>query len=785
MSNLSLSQLSQVASVTSTDLIGISQDQGGEVYTGGSRRVTIGDLSDSLDKSSVNNVFVSKNGNDSTGNGTSMHPFATVAAANNSIGSAATSANPYIIEVDAGLFVENQIVMKDYVSINGSDNLSTIIVPSNPNETFIIAAHFCSVGQMVISGVTGGVAVSLTQDDYQLIVHDVLFSNCLTSFVLDGTSAGVIMRNCTIISQSASSIGIVVYDGDLGLHNATFGKVGTYDKCIYISGSGADVIIHNLAVPGGTVNDVIVIDNGANVQMFSPYIDSTGYNITNAIVVEGTGTFVEIHSCSITACDKAIVADDGAIVRVNSSILTNNDISVEVGNTGANTIIDVIAISIGNSGTWDVNILSPTATLVGAGNRFREDRLNVASGATFYTTHFGIEAESSDVGIRVKGELHVGSPEFPAETCLGEGDSYTRGILGYTWDEDGSAWANISDDMESYSGSLFSFSSDSVDSAIYVSSDVKNNVSQLFHQFFGIKMALTEPQVGGEIIAEYYNGSTWETVDTLTTDGNAPYYPHANTLFTNAVGSYQVRLDMAIQTDWDLNDPPGTSTPRYWLRFRIVSSPSTLPEFEQFKLHANRMEINADGWPEYFGRARPLRRVSWSVSDLKPQSGGGSTGDGDIHYATDFIVGAFGNLLAATNKTALHAVLPYDIDTSTHMRFRIAIHALADADVINYTIRYLYADPSSAIDVNSNVGVPASHPNALTSVGSYTVGTGEADTIIWLENELHFGDAVARREGGFGDLVAIQIEADADSETFTVLQLDATYLAWNDGGHIS
>ena len=44
MVDTKVSGLTQVASVATTDLISISQDQGGEVYLNGSRKITVGDF---------------------------------------------------------------------------------------------------------------------------------------------------------------------------------------------------------------------------------------------------------------------------------------------------------------------------------------------------------------------------------------------------------------------------------------------------------------------------------------------------------------------------------------------------------------------------------------------------------------------------------------------------------------------------------------------------------------------------------------------------------------------
>ena len=55
--------------------------------------------------------------------------------------------------------------------------------------------------------------------------------------------------------------------------------------------------------------------------------------------------------------------------------------------------------------------------------------------------HFHDE-KAGDEGVSIFGEYHVGAPEQGYELVVGEGDSYTRGMLVYTYN--GSIYTDIS-----------------------------------------------------------------------------------------------------------------------------------------------------------------------------------------------------------------------------------------------------------------------------------------------------------------------------------------------------
>ena len=97
----------------------------------------------------------------------------------------------------------------------------------------------------------------------------------------------------------------------------------------------------------------------------------------------------------------------------------------------------------------------------------------------------------------------------------------------------------------------------------------------------------------------------------MSAASNSPYTQYGNAIFER-VSSEQIRFDDLTDStrfDWAKSDPPTTGTSRFWIRFRIATAITTAPIFQQFKVHTNRTEINADGFIEHMGAARDTRTI--------------------------------------------------------------------------------------------------------------------------------------------------------------------------------
>jgi len=224
--------------------------------------------------------------------------------------------------------------------------------------------------------------------------------------------------------------------------------------------------------------------------------------------------------------------------------------------------------------------------------------------------------ESSDVF----GELHVGSPARPAESCFGEGDSYVAGMLVYT-ETAGGVFTDVTSAAKSVEGSTFTFPGTAVNNAVYVATQVDDGNGVI--PFYGIKTLIDTAGVlgDGNIIAEFWNGSVWvEFAGMAATDiGNR--YNKAKDYFSE-IGYFQLRYSADIITDgWVVGDPivPALEIDYYWTRFRIVIDTITIaPIFQQFKIHTSKAELQEDGYKELTGRGRPFGSLPWNLGNAIP-----------------------------------------------------------------------------------------------------------------------------------------------------------------------
>ena len=206
-----------------------------------------------------------------------------------------------------------------------------------------------------------------------------------------------------------------------------------------------------------------------------------------AFLIEGTGSELDSLSSYVQHADYGVYADGDCEASLTALLIENCNYGLYSHTTG-NEEIRVQGGGVKDSITWDIYITESTATLVGSGMAVDEDKLYFDN-AKVYLAHMPLN--TGDEGLGIKGELHVGSPERGAESVFGEGDSYTRGLLAYTYDAGLTTYTDISADVKSSSGSTFTFPGIDVNDAIYISSDLIVGATSDYHQFFGIKMAMT------------------------------------------------------------------------------------------------------------------------------------------------------------------------------------------------------------------------------------------------------------------------------------------------------
>jgi hypothetical protein len=663
----------------------------------------------------------------------------------------------YTIQVSAGIYDEiNPLIGKEYVSLKAiGDYQTTRLVAVDPLKNLLEMANFFSVEGMAFNGVTSGAAV------YMDVAGIASITRCA-------------IANCQYGIHSNHADAIIDID-DLPLANI---GVFTIEKAIYVE--LGDVTINKVYPIGDTSVDTILdVTGNAAAAAQSVHVSANGINSDSVNVARGAhvdnGSYLTLNDSHIgNAAIGLQVRGTDTYVNVASTEIRNTvGDAIYLPNDGTNVILSVSGLTITDSGGLDLNIENVSCTVYGDIKASLNNTYLHPSANLFATI---IDLEPGDEGFNILGELHVGTVENPTESVFGQGDSYTRGMLAYTFD--GTNYVDISDAARSSSGSSFGFPNGVVETAIYLSSDLIDNTTADFHKYFGMKLSILTAQIGGTIVAEYDNGSTWVEFAHMISEASGSYYRGANKLFTAAPGNYQLRFDPAMEADWSPTDDPSVGGGnRYWIRFRITSSPSTLPIFEQFKLHSNRHEINADGFEEDMGTARPLIGISVPWSSF--QDAGSKLGNTDLYISDNSFAGMAKNTFN-TNGQSIGTVitLPPWVDTSGKLQLVVALvcnttGTLEMTSFLNSTIDgeiIAYATPGDTI-------------GEVSSVVSQSVVANEQITYAF---EMDISDKGVQADGVAPETLWINIVASsipAVSEVYGIV-FNVGFLSWRRGSHI-
>jgi len=701
--------------------------------------------------------YVSVSGTDSSAvDGTQFKPYKTIGFALSQITNN-SDLHRYVILVNPGRHVEtnNPIQMKSFVDIKAiAGQQTTRIIAGNSDDLFI-GEQIASIDGMSLEGADGYNCINMNTSG-SLLINDISFIN----------------SNGISVTNPDASVNID------GLALLTF---GSYTMDYGVTVSGGNVIVRNVDItPTTKIKDVVKITEPNSIVTIKDII-SFSPNVSACINMSTSARCV-VNDINILGSVYGFKLEDGVNLRIDNGVIFNcQKDALYVSSAGEGSLIGTNAVTLQDSVGLDLNVMNSATTLFGSGY-LEANKTYVDEGSKIYGSF--IDLFMGDDGLNVLGELHVGTSRKPAESVFGEGDSYTGNMIVYTYDGTTSAINDVSVSAKSYSGSMWGFSNNSVDSAIYCASTVIRDGYHIFH--YGIKADILSAHDGtGNIIAEYYTSAgTWKEIKTLSTDSTDSYYPHANKLFEHTK-SQQIRYDNLVRNvDLGKTDPVGYGTDLYWVRFRITSITNIAPVFEQFKLHSSRYEINSDGWVEYFGRARPISRFPWDIGVLEKAAT--APGDQDLYLGDTLDVGGKKNRLRTgqNDRIGFKTTLPFDCDTSTSVIFDWSCIVATGGGDLDWVIRWGFNGDGDKV----YRAAPGSDPANMQTYTVTELAPATADTVKWYRTSLDISEMVSRREGGVGDTIWLTIQrtgtADTNGSDASLVAISANYTKWCDGGHI-
>jgi hypothetical protein len=202
-------------------------------------------------------VYVSKNGNDVTGNGTPASPFLTIQRALTSI-TDASATKPYTVRVGQGTFTE-VFGMIPWVTIKGSGRLTTTIAPVQANwlaAAFAVAGTLqasiedCTIGAVFVADFAAITAVGTCS---------ILLQNLFVSSGIDCTITGNAVTHKAYV-QNVETLGTTTQSGTnitLNNINSTVNAVDLGTSSLFINGNDLYSTGHQIGSCGMTGLSVI------------------------------------------------------------------------------------------------------------------------------------------------------------------------------------------------------------------------------------------------------------------------------------------------------------------------------------------------------------------------------------------------------------------------------------------------------------------------------------------------------------------------------------------------
>ncbi len=659
--------------------------------------------------------------------------FTSIKAAYDSV-VAPSSVNRWAVIVYPGVYSESPITLRPYLDLVAvSSRFVTKINAVDPNTALFTTsgAGPMHVKGFSIDGVTNDAAFYCALASTAIEVVDCQIANCQYGF--HATTGLIIVENVGTTPTSTMTYMIFADGGNIQAHDCTVQGNGVFAAYAYNDGGNIDM------------GDITL--EGANV--------TTGLHSVN-------GGINDMHVFNMAAGTNGIILD-GASTLKGMGLLLENGLPNHI------TVNDV-------------------ASAIHVTGDMSSDKFLLPTGYTNDIIVF-LDQKTGDEGQKVFGELGVGRPEQGRESVFGEGDSYTRGMVVYTYNPSGAVWTDVSVAASSGSGSTFTFPAIALNNAIYFASGLHNGD---YLKTPGIKVNTLTAVVlgGGAIVLEYWNGAAWVERTHMSTSSGGNYKTYGEAIFER-VQSDQVRFDINTD-DAAKNDPMTHGTDYFWHRWRISSGVTTVPIFEQFKLHSNRTEINADGYVEYFGDARIRQKINgFTLGNFQASSSSPANQDVFIGDAGGARIGY--GLIENEFQTTLDQIaraqrVSPNTDTSSgvDITFSYFLQAASGAgETVRFAVEWaITRDGDGIVDSTGNTG----NTTIQETILDVTVDSAPAD--IQMTDTIRIGieGLLPNPEAAFGDILWIEFKrygsVDSYSSNVILVDISAKYWSWTPGAHV-
>lgn len=685
-----------------------------------------------------NMLYVRTEGDDAVGNGTITNPYLTIRKAVQTI-IAPSQSNPFIIDVGPGEFAEDNstgaIEIPSDTTVRGECN-ACHITGSDPTKSLFILNDHSSLIRVTLCDITNNSAVLADRAGF-IDLKDIIIKDCQNGVESNNVNAIVEISNITAIGNLTNLL-----------------KVGP-----------GRVRARNILVIGNATVETIFRVNGVGANLHTWITISYSTNVTNGIYVTNSGSSHNISTEINNAVNGCRLATNGIIYGSGFAL---DSTVYDIWQEDSTSVIEI------DSGSFDNN--------------------KVKASDWSKVVFLSINPDLDDHAFHSTEEVHIGVPERGVSTSVGEGASITRGMLVYNYN--GSTYTDVTAEAKSSIGGTFTLGI-GINNAIYISRDLIDLRTSDYQKFLGISIELTQAfNLGaGTTVWEYYNGSGWSSFMVMRTQALYPYLPYSIKDPTSLVDTNKFHIRFNIELiktgtgEWIKNDPPSTGANRYWVRYRVSTEITQGAIFNQIKMHTNGTKFNEDGWLAYFGTARPVGTLTWDAGLFEP-FGGATPTNQDMYVSDTLGVGRVENNYedGTIDRVGMNTSLPLDCDVSCPIRFQWSwVLSATSTGFCRWIVRWGYTSDTSSVYF-STVAAPGTGPNEQSITLDVPLNGIAANTQITSSISIGFSNTVARRSGGYGDIIWVVLERDGGADSYSgsvaLINITPKYFKWCEGGHI-
>lgn len=293
------------------------------------------------------------------------------------------SNNPYLIKVGSGIYLEDTINMKPYVSVEGSGEDVTVITVNDTNKNVIVGSDYSSIEHLTLTGATGvgyaavyfSSATATTLTNFE--VNRVKFgeNDILVKVIAPNNPSAVFINSCTIGSNNQFNYGFIATNTGSGAgriiirNSTTIGMSLPYPNILAMAdGDGCEIVMNSVQLRVPTLGGIgVKLTNGGRGRLIG--VNLKGFN--TGILMENVGsaptiiaTAINFEECTMDLDVQHPSADgrfSGIIDRTTSFIHPSSTVII---NTEDRQIIRVAKLDADFSSIFDaVNSITDSSDL--------------------------------------------------------------------------------------------------------------------------------------------------------------------------------------------------------------------------------------------------------------------------------------------------------------------------------------------------------------------------------------------------------------------------------------